>query len=334
MKLHNDQQSLSAKKAEAQRPFHAEAVLENKDIAHRFTDRANRMLDESRRLEKLGVDFNPFLEIGAGSVHRSTALINNFPVNGVATDISQNSLKDTPFVLSLLGYTRSPILICCDSHSLPFLPDTFNFVFALQTLHHFTNPIPVLQECYRVLARGGHIYFNEEPMDSRLRRILRGNRMLTEPPSFFQKLGYLLKVQKVFWDEGAHERALGMVEARFDIDLWRESLHPFKIIEFEVNQYLKLNSDLYKPFLSSFLSGVIGGNVKGLCRKDTGEEAGSNVLQRLMCPDCFSPLPYTPENSLLCNHCSRMYPLENNILRILPKKLEYELYQPLGSNSQ
>jgi SAM-dependent methyltransferase len=329
MKLHPDQQSLAAKKAESQRPFHAEEVLENKDIAKRFTDRANRMLDESRRLERLGVNFNPFLEIGAGSVHRSAAMINNFPVDGVATDISQNSLKDTPFVLSLLGYTQSPILICCDSHHLPFLPDTFNFVFALQTLHHFTNPIPVLQECYRVLARGGHIYFNEEPMDSSLRRILRGNRMLTEPPSYFQKLGYLLKVQKVFWDEGAHERALGMVEARFDIDLWRESLHQFQIIEFEVNQHLKFKSDLYQPFISSFLSGLVGGNVNGLCRKETGEEAGNNVLQRLMCPDCFGTLPYNQvQSSLCCNHCSRMYPFENNILRILPKELEYKLFTP------
>jgi SAM-dependent methyltransferase/uncharacterized protein YbaR (Trm112 family) len=327
MKLHNDLQSLSAKKAESQRPFNGEDVLENKDIANRFTVRATRMLGESRRLEQLGVDFNPFLEIGAGSVHRSAALINNFPVNGVATDISQNSLKDTPFVLSLLGYTRSPILICCDSHHLPFLPDTFNFIFALQTLHHFANPVPVLKECYRVLARGGHLYFNEEPMDSGLRRILRGNRLLTEPPSFFQKLGYLLKVEKVFWDEGAHERALGMIEARFEIDLWRESLQQFQIIEFEVNQRLKLKSNLYKPFTSSFLSGLIGGNVKGLCRKDTGEEAGTDVLQRLMCPDCFNSLPYNPvEDSICCHQCSRMYPLENNILRILPKELEYALY--------
>jgi hypothetical protein len=60
MKLHTEIQSLSAKKAESQRPFNGEGVLENKDIAKRFTDRANRMLDESRRLEQLGVDFNSF----------------------------------------------------------------------------------------------------------------------------------------------------------------------------------------------------------------------------------------------------------------------------------
>ena len=47
------------------------------------------------------------------------------------------------------------------------------FVFAYQALHHFAQPVPVIAECHRVLGQGGHLFFNEEPMDSPLRRMLR-----------------------------------------------------------------------------------------------------------------------------------------------------------------
>jgi ubiquinone/menaquinone biosynthesis C-methylase UbiE len=185
-------QDVSAKKAESQRPFHGESILKDHGLSSMHRERANAMLADLETMRQRNVSFDPFLEIGAGSVQRSAALVNNYPVQGVATDISQNSLRDIPYVLSLLNYERKPMLVCCDAHHLPFLPNSFQFVFAYQTLHHFENPVPVAAECYRVLGKGGHFFFNEEPMDSSFRRLLRGKRMLSHPPTRLQKLGYRL----------------------------------------------------------------------------------------------------------------------------------------------
>ena len=159
-------QSTGAKYAEVQRTHYGQAILDDPQLRGMFCDRVDSLLTDLRGLKEKGVSFSPFLEIGAGNVKRSAALLNNYPVQGVATDISQNSLRDTPYILSMLDYDHSPLLICCDAHPIPFLQNSFQFVFAYQTLHHFGNPIPVLAECYRILGKGGHLFFNEEPIDS------------------------------------------------------------------------------------------------------------------------------------------------------------------------
>jgi SAM-dependent methyltransferase len=327
-KIEPELQSISAKKAEMKRSYHGPAVLNNPQIRLLFRERAEQLLSDLAELKEKNVCFSPFLEIGAGSVHRSAALINKYPVQGVATDISQNSLRDAPFTLSLLGHNRSPQLIVCDSHHLPFSPNSFNFVFAYQTLHHFENPIPVLAECYRVLAKGGHLFFNEEPLDNLLRRFLRGNRVLAHPPTRIQKLGYRLGLEKVFWDDGFLERSLGMTEARFDFNLWFDSLKPFEIISIEVNKKLRIRSRLNKPVLHSFLSRLIGGNIKGLCIKRKGLHIKDDLRDHLMCLDCnstkFAP---TNDSQLVCTNCMRGYPISDGILRMLPKEIELNLYK-------
>lgn len=316
-----------SKKAESQRPFHGAGILTDPALRSIQRERAAAILSDLEMLKRKNVLFNPFLEVGAGRVQRSAALFNSYPVDGAATDISQKSLQDTPFVLSLLNYRRAPMLICCDAYHLPFLANSFSFVFAYQTLHHFENPLPVVTECYRVLGKGGHIFFNEEPMDSLFRRLLRGRRFLSHPPTKLQKLGYRLGLEKVFWDDGARERSLGITEARFDIDLWRKMLQPFTIIDIEINSRLKIHSDLYKPRLNSFVSGLIGGNVKGLGLKTDGEIVSGDFHKRLICLDCHSTrLSPREDKQIVCENCHRAYPIDNGVMRILPQDLEAELY--------
>ena len=323
-----EQQSVDAKRAEANRPFSGDHIFQDPKLISLHRERSNAILADLKTLEEKHITFNPFLEIGAGGVQRSAALINNYPADGVATDISLKSMQDAPYVLSLLNYSQMPELICCDAHHLPFLPNTFLFVFAYQTLHHFENPIPVVSECYRVLGKGGYFFFNEEPMDSSFRRLLRGNRMLSHPPTNIQRLGFRLGVQKVFWDDGAHERSLGITEARFDLNLWRRALQDFVIVDIEVNRKLRIHSDLEKPTVNGILSSVIGGNVKGLCLKAEGEVAINNFRERMICLDCNSARLSQVEDKqlLLCKNCSRSYPITDGIIRMLPKELEDELY--------
>jgi SAM-dependent methyltransferase len=326
-------QSLAAKKAESQRPFHGQLILDDPNVGSLFRHRAKVLLADLKALESRGVSFSPFLEIGAGSVHRSAALINNYTAVGVATDISQRSLQDTPYTLSLLDCDQAPLLICCDAHHLPFLPNSFQFVFAYQTLHHFENPVPVLTECHRVLGQGGHLFFSEEPMDSALRRRLRGQRTFSDPLTTMQKLATRLGVHTIFWQDGAPERSLGMTEARFEIDLWRKALQPFRVVEVEVNRRFKIHSDLQKPFLNAVLSGVIGGNVKGLCQKTEGQLVAGDLHERLLCVDCSSTqLSRVDDAQLICHNCAREYPIVDGVIRMLPEQLEIELYQA-GSNA-
>jgi SAM-dependent methyltransferase len=319
-------QSVASKIAEYQRPHHGKSILDNLDLGALFRDRANETLADLSKLQQNEIVFSPFLEIGAGSVQRSVALINNYPVQGVATDISQKSLQDTPYILTLLDYKIAPLLISCDAHYLPFLPNTFNFLFAYQTIHHFQNPTPVLAECYRVLAKNGHLFFNEEPMDSSFRRLLRGNRMLSHPYTSMQKVAQRLGVEKIFWDDGALERSLGMTEARFDLDLWRKALEPFTIIDLEINRKLQIHTKLEKQALNTLAAGFVGGNVRGLCLKREGEAVQNDIRERLICLDCKST-HLSPANDIEveCKNCHRKYPITAGVIRMLPKQLEDEL---------
>ena len=113
-------QSVAAKAAESKRPFSGEKIVRDHQLAALHRKPAQTMLADLEALAANNVSFSPFLEIGAGSVQRSAALINHYSADGVATDISQQSLRDAPFTLSLFGYARAPMLICCDAHHIRF----------------------------------------------------------------------------------------------------------------------------------------------------------------------------------------------------------------------
>lgn len=284
------------------------------------------VLADIRQFGLAAESLTPFLEIGAGGGQRSIALSSAFGAEGVATDISARSLEDAPFVLRLLSAARLPMRLCCDAHHLPFLADSFRFVFAYQTLHHFEDPVPVFAEAHRVLGRGGHLLFNEEPLDSALRRFLRGRRMLAVPRTKLQRCAERFGIAKIFWDDGAIERALGMTEARFDVGLWRECLRPFEVVALEVNRKLRLRLGPHSSPLLHTLAGVVGGNIKGVCRKTDGDVPGQDFRRQLMCVDCgAAPLTPGPQR-LACDACGRSYPESNGVARVLPRELEQALH--------
>lgn len=319
-------QPLSAKKAESTRPYLGQRILEDADLGRDLFARAARLLSDAHRLNSQGIYFEPFLEIGAGNTPRSLALANHYGVSGVASDLSLDSLRNAPLVQTLLGYAQIPWRICCDAHHLPFLADTFAFVFAYRTLHHFGDPRPVTAEIQRVLGCGGHFYFNEEPLTSPLRAWLRSGRVLCEPPTRMQSLAYHLGLHKVFWDDGGPERQVGIKEARYDRRLWQQALEPFSVLKVIVNSRLHLVSDLQHPAWKAWLSGWLGGNIEGLCQATRGEPARGAPGERLMCLDCgFGPLAYPLQGSLICPQCHRAYPQVDGVLRMLPATLEKEL---------
>ena len=321
-------QSDRSKKAEIDfRPFLGEGALNDPVSGRMFRERAYLALIDFKQLAGSGIGFSPFLEIGAGSGQRSAALMNHFGAEGVATDISQGALQNEPYARIILGYDHDPWRICCDAHHLPFLANTFLFIFAYRTLHHFGNPIPAVAECHRILGKGGHFFFNDEPMIGPIIRFTRGGRQLSDPPSRWQRWAYRYRLEKVFWDDGARERTLGIVEARYDLDLWRQTLAPFGKVEVKVSRRLKLRSNLEKPAFNVFLTRLVGGNVKGLCTKEDGETVSGDFRQRLMCLDCRSGgVSQRSDEAFGCPRCGREYPLTDGLIRMLPEGLESSLY--------
>ena len=321
-------QPLSALKAESRRPYYGPRIFAERGVGAGLRQRAEITLGDLAPLAEAGVAFSPFLEIGAGSTQRSAALMNRYGAEGVATDISLDQLRNGPYVLALLGYERGPLLVCCDAAHLPFQESTFQFALCYRSLHHVPNPIPVVAELHRVLGRGGYLFLNDEPMDSPLKRLLRGDRHLSRPLTWLQRLATRLRIERLFWDDSAAELALGIVEARFDLWLWREALQPFGEVRAEISRRLRLRSDLYRPRLAALLSGLWGGNVWALCRKDEGEVAAVRVdlRERLMCLDCGSAALNEASASLTCAGCGREYPIVAGVIRMLPKDLEASLY--------
>ena len=118
-----------------------------------------------------------------------------------------------------------------------------------------------------------------------------------------------------------------MTEARFSIGIWREALQPFAWVDLEVNNYLRIHTDLRKTSLSHFLAGIVGGNAKGCCLKAEGEVAAGDTRERLMCIRCSSAMQLKEENAeqVRCNACGKTYPIKDRIICILPEELEAEI---------
>ncbi|MDX1665473.1 MAG: methyltransferase domain-containing protein [Candidatus Promineifilaceae bacterium] len=330
-----EKQDLRAKRAESRRPRFGKNLIGDGDLRADSLARASLARRDLADLAARGIRFSPFLEIGASRAQRSAILSKDYQAEGVATDISLPSLQDAPYTQLLLGVPAMPLTICCDMHHLPFRDDTFQFIFAYRTLHHVPNPIPVVAECYRVLGRGGHFFCNEEPMLGPLLRLLRGQRTLSHPYTPLQRLAARYRLEKVFWDDGAWERSVGIVEARFNLNLWRQALAPFTRVETTISRRLRLQTDLRTPSLSRWLARIVGGNVRALCYKDGGVPPPENFMERLLCLDCGgAPVAQAEDGSFRCPTCRRRYPLHDGVLVMLPRRLQETLYPSLADEGK
>ncbi|MDM8529920.1 methyltransferase domain-containing protein [Anaerolineales bacterium HSG25] len=69
-----------------------------------------------------------------------------------------NMALDLPNVIRM-DITLTPYVdVVGDAHALPFLPDTFDFVFSLAVIEHLKQPFTACQEMYDTLKIGGYVY--------------------------------------------------------------------------------------------------------------------------------------------------------------------------------
>ena len=137
------------------------------EIVTRAKPKIEKSQSQFIELSNQGLDLSPFLEIGSGYCERSMLLATKFKANGFAADLSYHELQFAEMDSKVLGMNL-PYRICCDVHNLPFKNSSFPFVFCYETLHHFSNPIPVIKEIVRVLD-SGIFFFDDEPVKNYLR---------------------------------------------------------------------------------------------------------------------------------------------------------------------
>lgn len=127
-----------------------EKFWEQKQKVEDVYDNAERIV---RRL-KANVDLagKKVLEVGAGTGRDSYMLLEERAVVYVL-DYAENSLK----LMKHIGKQKrlTVFLIQGDAFKLPVADNSFDVVFHQGLLEHFKNPIPILEENFRILKTGG-----------------------------------------------------------------------------------------------------------------------------------------------------------------------------------
>jgi len=135
-------------------------------------------MEQQERLEhykRLGYDFESerdailqsampvsgrILEIGTGKGYFTAALAKlGYSIHTV--DISAETQTLAKETLSALHLSEQVTFEVCDAMSLPYDRGSFDAVFSVNTLHHFKNPFPALNEMLRVVSSGGKVVISE-----------------------------------------------------------------------------------------------------------------------------------------------------------------------------
>jgi len=296
-------------------------------------------------LRKSGITLSPYVEFGAERCQRSLVMENDLDASGVATDISFHSLRSCNYYQKIFKKNKTPLRICCDSNSLPFMTNSVPFIFCYETLHHFPDPAPVIKEVHRVLSPGGYFFFDEEPLKKMLhinlyKRLKKGNLKKT---LILSRIRWFMDF--FFAKQSCNEIEHGVIENN-DLSLsdWRNAVRFFKhkkVILQSVFRIELFRTELINPknYLNYFLAYLLGANVTGLCRK-SGVIVRRNVSisDVLMCPSCIKDKVESKlvnqNSSFYCNHCGKKFPIVDGVAFLFSYEKLSELYPDIFGNLQ
>src|SRR3990167_1273496 len=258
-----------------------ETIFPNEPTLKEFKNLLASKLKETdktfKMLQNRNLPLSPYLEIGSEHGLRPALLESKYKAVGFATDISLYSLSKTPQFVRKFNYEKIPKTICCDAYNLPFKSNSFPFVFIYETLHHFPEPKPVLEEIKRVLSPGGTLLVGSDPICAtfqiKLWRRPTKLRVWEKILKFFLILPFISHIGKT---EVEH----GIIETAFSLKTWQESLSIFGHVEAKITiPYLNLKKVIEKdqnknwPKLNlpmRLLLAMTGGGIQAVCTQNQG----------------------------------------------------------------
>src|SRR5581483_5616368 len=216
-----------------------------------------------------------------------------------------------------------------------FMTGSVPFVFCYETLHHFPEPAPVVQEIYRVLSPGGFFFFDEEPYKKILHINLYSGKKIYSREHLTRSTARKL-LDRLFAAPTCNEVEHGVIENdEISITQWKSALAPFtkKDVQLTASENLSMKEDLFKPFnyLKLLLLILLGGKVSGTCQNTSpGSPTATPVLETLICPSCklahIEAGITRTDTAFACTRCFNVYPIFDDILFLFtPDKLA-ELY--------
>ena len=104
------------------------------------------------------------LDVATGTGDFVRFLLDGLRDHGEIVGIDTNGERAGAFAAAF-GETQGVRFEQMDAHRLDFPDGTFDTACVSNSLHHFTDPDPVLAEMLRVLRRGGHLVVNEMVRD-------------------------------------------------------------------------------------------------------------------------------------------------------------------------
>lgn len=300
-----------------------------------------------KKLAQQGITFFPYLEIGSEYGLRASLIESRFKTQGFATDISLHSLKKARKFAKLFKFNKTPTLICADAYNLPFKSDSFAFIFMYETLHHFPDPKPPLEEVKRVLAPGGCVLIGSEPVQQLL------NIPLWRRPNKLRGWEKLLKailILPFISHIGKTEVDHGILEESFTLKTWQDALSIFKKVETEIKVFpfgpsqtivKKPAQNWLSPALTTKIPlAVLGGAIKAICFEGypSKRPKKAELTKLFICPNCLKRIQKEVvltknKSSFSCPYCHSRYSKINGVLLLLEKELSEKTLTIRDKNS-
>lgn len=337
-------QPLSAQKGEIE--FRKKLILHQIENENIFNDELSsdqiekilqsRMDSTSKQINALqsnNIITTPYIEIGAERCQRSLMMENDLSSRGAALDISYHMLNSATYYKKVFNKIKVPLRICCNINNIPIKQNSVPFVFCYETLHHFPDPQPVINEIHRVLSPGGTFFFSEEPFKKVLHFNLYKSKKIYSPKSLSRN-----RIKKFFdyffAEKSCNETKHGIIEnENISLKEWKNALSIFNKKDISICSFRFLKSNLFNPKtrIKFMLVYLLGGEISGVCTKANTIPANiTSIHDNLICPSCKTAgmecALIKTNNSLICLKCKINYPIINDIIFLLSYKMLNELY--------